>query len=190
MGRRCSHFERALAEEGTGRGSRILGEEFESIPHARASTSAALARAGLSNLDRNRLAQFLGLRNELLELDCRWSELGRNSVFALLDGAGVLDHRIPGVDEASILRAKTEPPATGRANVRGAFVSRAQSDRRRYQAGWMEARDLRANRSLDLCDPFCAEEKWVDLPQADESPQTLRENARSFWHSLIPGRRG
>ena len=65
--------------------------------------------------------KFLSCRTRLFEIDTRFGQLGLKGIFETLDAAGVLNHRVNGVD--NIEHAMIEPPASGRANV-----SRGQAD--------------------------------------------------------------
>jgi hypothetical protein len=114
--------------------------------------------AAPSGLDPNRLRQFLNLRHELFEIDTRFGQLGDKSIFAALDGAGLLAHHVVGVD--NIEHAMENPPASGRARLRGECVQRLGGRDRPYFCDWTWIHDLRANRFLDLSDPWQTEERW------------------------------
>jgi hypothetical protein len=100
-----------------------------------------------------RLVVFLALRSELLELDVRWGLLGPAGLFESLDAAGVLDHRVSGVE--GIETAAALPPAMGRARVRGDAIRRLSAEKHRYSAGWDGIWDHETPRRIDLSDPFC-----------------------------------
>lgn len=103
------------------------------------------------------LSAFDVAREELLELDLLFGQIGGTGVFSELDRAGVLNHHVPGVDD--IDAAMTTPPASGRARIRGEIIRRFSS------AGscicdWQTVRNLRTHEWLDLTDPFETEVKW------------------------------
>ena len=60
----------------------------------------------------------------------------------------------------NISTAVNEPPATGRARVRGQFIRRVADDRERYECDWQGVWDRREKRVLDLSDPFASREIW------------------------------
>jgi len=111
-------------------------------------------------LVRRDLEAFLDLRLELFEIDTRFSQL-EEGIFAALDRAGVLNHRFPGVD--NIEHAMENPPAEGRAHLRGECVrrfGRINGGERRYVADWSGVLDTTSGRFLDLSDPFNTRETW------------------------------
>jgi len=103
---------------------------------------------------------YLGLRAELLEAEWRFGEIGPRSVFHALDQAGVLSHRVPGVE--NIEHAVENPPPIGRARVRGECIRRLSGQNGRYAAEWQSVTDRLEGRLLDLSDPFASEERWVE----------------------------
>lgn len=104
------------------------------------------------------LRPFLQLRCELFEIDARFGQLGQNGIFEAMDGAGVLSHRLAGVD--NIEHAMEHPPAVGRASVRGQCIRRLAGSNGRYVCDWQMVLDNHENRVCDLADPFATEEKW------------------------------
>jgi hypothetical protein len=109
------------------------------------------------------------LRNEFCEIDVRFGQVGQSqAIFETLDRAGVLDHRIPGVD--NVEHAIENPPATGRAKVRGQCIRRLTGERARYLCSWHAICDRSTGRRLDLRDPFASDEIWLDHPQPPECP--------------------
>jgi proteasome accessory factor A len=99
---------------------------------------------------------------ELCEIDTRFGQVGAGGVFEALDRAGVLRHRVDGVD--NIEHAMTHPPATGRARIRGECVRRFAGERSRYSCGWVSIHDRERGLVLDLSDPFAATETWKSAP--------------------------
>ena len=109
------------------------------------------------------------LRNEFCEIDMRFGQMGRNKgIFERLDRAGVLDHRVPGVD--NIEHAMENPPATGRAKVRGRCIRRLAGERARYVCSWHAIRDRATGKRLDLQDPFADKELWLERPEPAACP--------------------
>jgi hypothetical protein len=108
------------------------------------------------------------LRQELLEIDTRFGQLGGRGIFAGLDRAGVLAHHVSGVD--AIEQAITEPPAAGRARIRGEVIRRLAGQNGRYQCDWQGIFDASTNRILDLSEPFEAVERWLEYEQANGLP--------------------
>lgn len=109
------------------------------------------------------LDAVLDLRRELFEIDTRFGQLGEIGIFAGLDEAGVLTHRVPGVD--AIEQAMTNPPAIGRARIRGEVIKRL-AGAGRYRADWQGVIDMTTKRVLDLSEPFETEERWLEAGQA------------------------
>lgn len=116
----------------------------------------------------------LRLRQQLFELDTRFSQLGEQGLFAALDRAGVLDHQIPGV--VDIEHAVTQPPAAGRARLRGLCVQRLSGLGGHYSCDWTGVWDHREQRRMDLSDPFSHEETWKPIrePEAPARPDPHR----------------
>lgn len=106
----------------------------------------------------DQLDAFLALRRELLELDMRWGLLGSGGLFDPLERAGVLDHLVAGVEP--IDEAIEQPPAGGRAHVRGTVIRRVSREPGHYACGWNYVSDLRTGSLLDLSDPFVEVEAW------------------------------
>jgi len=98
------------------------------------------------------------LRSELLEVDTRFAQLGRNGVFAVLDDAGLLDHRLAGLGPVD--DAVSEPPADNRARLRGAAVRRMSGREGGHVCSWEQVLDAKEARILDLTDPFETDECW------------------------------
>ncbi len=98
------------------------------------------------------LEGFLQLKQEMFEIDTRFGQLGENSVFQSLDRAGMLEHNIDGVD--NIEHAKSHPPGTGRARIRGEMVRRLAAKGGGYKCSWQVICDQEKRPILDLSDPF------------------------------------
>jgi hypothetical protein len=120
-----------------------------------------------SGLRWDELEMFLQLRRELLEIDTRFGQLGGKGVFRALDAAGLLEHHMDGVD--NIESAVANPPAAGRAKVRGEFVRRVAGIRNRYHCDWSAAFDMEKRLRLDLSNPFATEEQWVPIRERERT---------------------
>ena len=110
------------------------------------------------------------LRRELYEVETRFSQLGERGIFGSLDRAGVLSHRVAGVDQ--IEEATSHAPEMGRAHTRGAAVQRLSGERG-WNCDWSGVfNGARGARVLDLSDPFKrrglqALDRRVKLPPDD-----------------------
>lgn len=133
-----------------------------------AETTPLLQSAGL-NWDG--LKAFLDLRQQLLETDARFSQLGAGGIFPALDKAGVLQHHFLGVD--NIPHAVANPPNIGRAKFRGECVRRF-AGKRRYACDWTGVWDFEQHRVLDLSQPFPVGEEWKKFDHPDpDSPENV-----------------
>ena len=106
----------------------------------------------------DQLVDFLAVRDELRECDIRFGELGGRGVFAELDRAGVLTHRVPGVQPVE--PAVTLPPSSSRAKVRGEAVRQLAGGTARYTCDWAGIASVDAEQWLDLNNPFESEARW------------------------------
>jgi hypothetical protein len=109
----------------------------------------------------------------LYEIDTRFSQLDESGIFATLQGRGVLNHHVAGVD--NIEHAMAHPPRQGRARLRGECVRRFAGKPSAYVCEWSGVWDIERRRRLDLSDPFREQEHW----ESDVTPQ--RRNPR-FAH--------
>jgi Pup amidohydrolase len=108
--------------------------------------------------------QWRALRQELFEIDVRYSQLGERGIFTQLDRAGVLDHRFPGVD--NIEHAIANPPAIGRGRLRGELIKRLCGEQARYDCYWTGVWDNFEQKYVNLGHPFAATEEWMSSPEA------------------------
>jgi proteasome accessory factor A len=108
------------------------------------------------------------VHQELCEIDTRFGQLGSNGIFAALDQAGVLGHRFAGVD--NIEHALANPPAIGRARLRGLCVRRFNGQNQRYSCSWRNVVDHEKNLLLDLSEPFITDESWQPAPAGFRCP--------------------
>jgi proteasome accessory factor A len=121
---------------------------------------------------------FQALRSELCEIDTRFGQLGSEGIFAAMDDAGVLDHRI--VDAHQIARAVHSAPAVGRAKLRGAIVRLWSSRRDSLKCNWHRIIDGPGRRVLDLSDPFKeTDDGWS--PPKREPADTERALLRAIF---------
>jgi proteasome accessory factor A len=125
------------------------------------------------------------LRQELFALDTRFGQLGPQGLFSALDQAGVLEHAVPGVD--NIEHAMLNPPATGRARLRGECVRRFHQEHGRYSCDWASVWDHQQRRFLDLSHPFASEENWRSNPE--QRPPSSRGVVEILQRMLADARR-
>lgn len=121
-------------------------------PH---SSGAAPSPGGAEGADATR---FENLRHEFFELDTRFAQVGERGVFRALDRAGVLDHRVGGIGD--IESAMRDPPARGRARLRGRWVQELQRSGAGGTCDWTAVWDPANHRMLDLSDPLGEKEEW------------------------------
>ncbi len=124
----------------------------------------------------------VGVGQQLCEMDTRFGQLGERGIFAAMDRAGVLDHHLPEVDR--IDEAMVEPPALGRARLRGLWVKRLSDKPARSRCDWSSVTDAQHRRLLDLSDPFETEERWTS--RDDLSRRSLRHPARHERQARVP----
>jgi len=141
-------------------GIRGLDPDFLLSPHSPvledvAALTPKLREHGLRWSD---FSKYAGVRSQLYEADTRFGQLDANGIFQKLDRAGVLTHRVPGVD--NIPHAIANPPAIGRARLRGETIQRMVSGQAQGRCDWQSIWDTTEKRFLDLSDPFAAEERW------------------------------
>jgi hypothetical protein len=168
-------------------------DDSESLPIVRSARRSARSRDESSGVDpllhahgleRSDLDHLLTRRQEFFALETRFGQLGSGGIFHSLDAAGVLSHRIPGVD--NIDHAVTNPPAGSRASIRGQVIQRL-ARASHLQCGWEQIVDYGERRVLDLTDPFAHEELWRPLAEidnddcTDSGPHARREAALSRY---------
>jgi hypothetical protein len=106
------------------------------------------------------LDKFFALREEMFELDTRFTQIGSEGIFAMLDRAGELDHSLPAL--LPVQEAVTQPPSSGRARLRGQLVRRLAGETSHFRCDWNRVWDMKENRIAELKDPFGEEEKWQE----------------------------
>ncbi len=135
-------------------------QALQADPELRETVHATLAGMELTVND---LSRLLEKRSEFLEMDTRFGQLGPSGLFSQLDAAGVLDHRVSGID--NIPHAISNPPNRGRAKLRGAVIKRVAGDKQgRWCCNWNHIYSRTHNRLLDLSNPFASAELWYDIP--------------------------
>jgi hypothetical protein len=112
------------------------------------------------------LRSFMDLQQELFEIDLRFGQVGDGGLFAVLNRQGLLVHHIEGVD--NIEHARREPPADGRARLRGMIVRRL-AGQPEVLCSWEGIWNQTAGMYLDLADPFEHEEHWRKTPVRERS---------------------
>jgi hypothetical protein len=119
------------------------------------------------------LESYMKLRSELFALDLKFGRLGEMGIFNRLDRAGVLDHRLPGVDDAQIDHAAANPPPIGRAKLRGEAIRRLFNKSPRDASNWMSVYDSTKGMVLNLNDPFATKELWSRTSEQDVEEHCL-----------------
>jgi len=126
------------------------------------------------------LKPFIKLQQELFEIDTRFGQLGDRGIFTGMDGAGVLSHRVAGVD--NIEHAMENPPAIGRARLRGESISQLAGEQSHYLAGWDRIWDCQRHRWLDLSDPFTTvAPEWKEWKVDEEYLELMEGALRGNW---------
>ncbi len=170
---------------GSARGKQInaLQESlFEPLPETAQANQSLQEFLQSSGLECSNLKTLKSQRQQMLEIDMRFGQLGKDGIFEALDRAGVLDHRI--IAEEEIARAMTEPPGDNRAKIRGVVVQRlAYNDDMRCD--WQQIIDFKESKVLDLTDPFSVAENWQPFNDPDAPYHRTH-----FPHGIIGSGRG
>jgi proteasome accessory factor A len=138
-------------------------------------------------LDWSDLEHFLQVRQELFAIDTRFGEL-KTGLFAMLDSEGALDHRVlqPGQTSKEFVRsiehAKTHPPQTTRAKVRGETIARLALQHAHYACEWSVVYDLQRSRELPLHDPFQLQSEWRPPPPSPQAPHLMSDDYADQRH--------
>lgn len=127
---------------------------------------AALDEVGI---DHGELMGFARLREELCELDLRYHQFGPDSLFAVLEEEGCLDHRIL---ESGAHGDPLDPPApsSGRAALRGALVRKHGACGRHkatHFASWCHFEEMESGRMIDMSDASNGAENWKERPRRE-----------------------
>lgn len=105
------------------------------------------------------LRLFFEIRNQLLEADVRFGELGPRGIFTQLDRAGLLSHRM---ERAAAPRNLLREPPPGRAAVRGRSIGQLWDQQRahQYRGDWSVLWHETSGSTLDLSNPFVTAAEW------------------------------
>lgn len=113
-------------------------------------------------LDRYMTKHDLSLDSpRVAQLDLAYHDINRHrSVFYLMERQGLVE-RV--TTDLQVFEAKTIPPQTTRAKLRGDFVRRAQEKRRDFTVDWVHLKlNDQAQRTVLCKDPFLAVDERVD----------------------------
>ncbi len=164
LNRAVEEADRALAE-GTGSNQPASLESLlrakNTLPKKLDAAEAQLESARLTWDDVRNLFEN---RKKLFEIDMRFGQLGPGGIFNTLDRAGVLSHRVDGVGDVEA--AIAEPPASGRARIRGEVIRRL-SGTPNARCDWQQIVQVDAGQVLDLTDPFVDQELWQPIASVD-----------------------
>ena len=173
-----------VQQGGKVRPEKALGPESP-IPDVIEALTPTLRKHGL---EWDGFVPFLQLRQELFEIDVRFSQLAAGGIFGALERAGVLAHHVPGVE--GIDDAVKRPPSSCRARLRGEAIRELAARGGAASADWQWVCDPVGQRRLDLSDPFATSPEWVpygELPEAKEMDLLMR--MRLHVERLWEGRR-
>ncbi|MEI2764441.1 MAG: Pup--protein ligase [Dermatophilaceae bacterium] len=156
------------AREGltTGTQARVL-DLWERTLRAVESDALSLVETEIDWVIKWRLLQRYAARHGLtlqdprmLQLDLAYHDINRRrGVFALLERRGLASRVCA---DPEIFRAKTVPPQTTRARLRGEFVRAAQAKRRDFSVDWVHLKlNDQAQRTVLCKDPFNAVDERV-----------------------------
>jgi hypothetical protein len=121
-------------------------------------------------------------RQRFLEIDTRFGQLGPRGIFQSLDGAGLLHHRVNGHD--NVRSAMSEPPADGRARIRGEAIRRLAKEPAGWRCDWQYIVNSTNRRMLDLSNPFATEESWTQSTEHDGPLGADRLHILSYLETL------
>jgi proteasome accessory factor A len=126
---------------------------------------------------------FRALRSELCEIDTRFGQLGPDGIFAAMDDAGVLDHRV--INAHQIARAVYTAPAVGRARLRGEQIQKLSSRRDSLKCHWHRIVDAPGRRVLNLTDPFKETDDGWGKPDRKPRRREGAESVQALLHALL-----
>ncbi|WP_121195068.1 Pup--protein ligase [Motilibacter peucedani] len=113
-------------------------------------------------LERYRAKHDLALGSaRVAHLDLAYHDIRRGrGLYYLLESQGVVDRE---VEDLEVFEAKSVPPQTTRARLRGEFIKRAQEKRRDFTVDWVHLKlNDQAQRTVLCKDPFRAVDERVD----------------------------
>ena len=142
------------------------------IPDEKARISRYLAEKGT---DWEGIRRFLALRQELFEIDVRYSQLGERGIHTQLSAQGLTGD--PLTTEQEVTRAMMHPPEGGRAMARGQLIRELWRGKAMVDIGcnWTRVWDRRGRRFVDLSDPFGTEVRWEPQAQVDARMAMLED---------------
>lgn len=97
----------------------------------------------------------------IAQIDLAYHDIRRNrGLFSVLEKRGAVDHL---VSEVRVFEAKSVPPQTTRARLRGEFIRKAQEHRRDFTVDWVHLKlNDQAQRTVLCKDPFRSVDERVD----------------------------
>ena len=113
-------------------------------------------------LDRYMQRHDLALEDPRIgQLDLSYHDIRRGrGLFTIMEARGAVERITKDID---VLRAKSTPPQTTRAKLRGDFVRKAQDHRRDFTVDWVHLKlNDQAQRTVLCRDPFAAVDERVD----------------------------
>jgi proteasome accessory factor A len=95
------------------------------------------------------------------QLDLAYHDINRRrGLYYLLEGKGLVDRA---TNDLTVFEAKSVPPQTTRARLRGEFIARAQEKRRDFTVDWVHLKlNDQAQRTVLCKDPFRAVDDRVE----------------------------
>lgn len=149
------------------------------IPRASRKIARSMNDEGLSWDD---VPAILELREQLWELDTRFSQLGPRGMFNALDDAGFLQHSVCSAE--MVEKAVSEPPADTRAALRGAFVQRYGTTGRERSPFYCDWTNVLCpsddEQSFDMPDPFSATHA-PETARAGRGSRPLQVERNRLW---------
>jgi proteasome accessory factor A len=158
---------RGLVDEPTGTTRRVLELWGRSLKAIEAEDLTLIDREidwaiKLRMLDRYMTRHDLGLESARIgQLDLAYHDISRRrGLYNLLERGGLVE-RV--TNDLSVFEAKSVPPQTTRAKLRGDFVRRAQERRRDFTVDWVHLKlNDQAQRTVLCKDPFASVDERVE----------------------------
>ncbi len=158
---------RGLVDEPTGTTRRVLELWGRSLKAIEAEDLSLIDREidwaiKLRMLERYMAKHDLGLESaRIAQLDLAYHDISRRrGIYNILERNGLVD-RV--TSDLAVFEAKSVPPQTTRAKLRGDFVRRAQERRRDFTVDWVHLKlNDQAQRTVLCKDPFASVDERVD----------------------------
>ena len=158
---------RGLVDEPTGTTRRVLELWGRSLKAIEAEDLSLIDREidwaiKLRMLERYMAKHDLGLESaRIAQLDLAYHDISRRrGIYNILECNGLVD-RV--TSDLAVFEAKSVPPQTTRAKLRGDFVRRAQERRRDFTVDWVHLKlNDQAQRTVLCKDPFASVDERVD----------------------------